>query len=144
VPTSRPGHAGVRIVIGALAVVVATVAVSFVEGVSDVPNASSIVLVAVVRPLGSLSYLRFMESTRPIRLPAAVEASRERDQVEISAAIELVVRGAATRVVVAGLRDVESIAADALARAQAAGVRFNLTRAAATGAISVVVGPLAE
>jgi intracellular sulfur oxidation DsrE/DsrF family protein len=85
-----------------------------------------------------------MESTRPIRLPAAVEASRERVQVEISAAIELVVRGAATRVVVAGLRDVESIAADALARAQAAGVRFNLTRDAATGAISVVVGPLAE
>jgi hypothetical protein len=85
-----------------------------------------------------------MESTRPIRLPAAVEASRERDQVEISAAIELVRRGSATRVVVAGLRDVESIAAAGLAEAQAVGVRFILTRDAATGAVSVVVGPLAE
>ena len=84
-----------------------------------------------------------MESTRPTRLPAAVAASRERDQVEVSAAIKLVARGAATRVVVSGLPDVESIAASGLAEAQAAGVAFSLARDPATGAIRVVVGPLA-
>jgi hypothetical protein len=85
-----------------------------------------------------------MESSRPVRLPAAAAASRERDRLEVTAAIELVARHAATRVVVAGLQDPESVAADGLARAQAAGVRFALTRDSATGAISVAVGPLEE
>ena len=83
-----------------------------------------------------------MESTRPIRLPAAVAASHERDRLEISAAIALVARRAATRVVVVGLQDPAAIAAAGLAEAQAAGVRFALTRDSATGAISVAIGPL--
>jgi hypothetical protein len=83
-----------------------------------------------------------MESSRPIRLPAAAAASRERDRLEISAAIALVARRTATRVVVVGLQDPAAIAADGLAEAQAAGVRFALTRDSATGAISVAIGPL--
>ena len=62
--------------------------------------------------------------------------------MEISAAIALVARRAATRVIVAGLQDPAAIAADGLAEAQTAGVRFALTRDSATGAISVAIGPL--
>jgi hypothetical protein len=85
-----------------------------------------------------------METPRPIRLPAAVAAAREKDLVEVLAAIELVARHAATRVTLAGLRDATAIAAEGLVHAQAANVRFALSRDPETDAISVVVGPPPE
>lgn len=83
-----------------------------------------------------------MEASRPIQLPAAEAATRERGELEITAAIELVARGAARRVIVSGLRDAATLAPDALASAQAEGVDFALARDPETGAVSVVVGPL--
>ena len=85
-----------------------------------------------------------METPRPVRLPAATEAARERDLIEVLAAIELVARHAASRVTVAGLRDATAIAAEALARAQAADVGFMLSRDPQTDAVSVVIAPIAE
>jgi hypothetical protein len=85
-----------------------------------------------------------VEASRPIQLPAAEAAARERDAIEITAAIELVARGAARRVIVSGLQDAASLAPDAVASAQAEGVDFALARDPETGAISVVVGPLTE
>ena len=101
-------------------------------------------MASVAVPLGHGAYVRFMETSRPIRLPAAVAAARERDQVEIATAIELVARGAARRVIVSGLRDAASLAPEALVSAQAERVAFSLSRDPETGAISIVVGPLAE
>lgn len=85
-----------------------------------------------------------METPRPVRLPAAAAAARERDLIEVLAAIELVAHHGATRVTVAGLRDAKAIAAEALAHAQAADVGFMLSRDPETDAVSIVVGPPAE
>ena len=61
---------------------------------------------------------------------------------EIDVAIELVSRGHARRVHLAGLTAAERAAAPGLARAQAAGVRFALVREAAPGGgVSIVIGP---
>lgn len=84
-----------------------------------------------------------MEIPQPIRLPVATIAANERDLSEIVAAIELVVRGAATRVTVAGLEDPQVVAADGLVVAQRAGVEFRLARDPETDAIRIVVGPIA-
>lgn len=84
-----------------------------------------------------------MDIPEPIRLPVATVDANERDLVEIVAAIELVVRRAATRVTVAGLEDPQVVAAEALACAQHAGVEFRLRRDPETGAIRVIVGPIA-
>ncbi len=61
---------------------------------------------------------------------------------DLVAAIQLVASGVARRVVLTGLPGVESVAAEALVHAQAAHVRFALTRSSAKDAPSVVVGPL--
>ena len=85
-----------------------------------------------------------MEARKPTRLPVADAAARERDEAELATAIALVARGTARRVIVAGLRDAESLAPEALANAQAAQVAFNLDRDPVTGAVAIVIGPVAE
>jgi hypothetical protein len=64
----------------------------------------------------------------------------EHDLVEIDAAIDLVVRGLATRVQLVGLAGPEVAAATGLARAQEAHVAFALDRSSA-GAVAVTLGP---
>jgi hypothetical protein len=81
-------------------------------------------------------------TTHPIRLPSATVALLERDLAEITAAIELVAHRVATRVVLTGLEDPESIAGRALAFAQLNRVRFALERDLAGGPAVVIVGPL--
>lgn len=77
---------------------------------------------------------------RPILpFPAPGLDPLERDLGEIDAAIELVTRGAATRVRLVALARPDAAASTGLARAQAAGVRFAVDRRA--NGTSVTVGP---
>jgi hypothetical protein len=78
-----------------------------------------------------------METPRLLRLP--VETTVE--DADVSAAIELVASGHARRVVLIGLPDVDAVAGAALARAQAAGVAFALSRDPRSGTLAAVVGP---
>lgn len=64
----------------------------------------------------------------------------DRDTAEIDAAIELVRLGLATRVRLVGLMRPDAAAAIGLARAQAAGVLFEMDRAPA-GNTSLTIGP---
>ncbi len=73
-------------------------------------------------------------------LPVAVPLAADRALDELIAAIELVARGVATRVHVTGLAGLDEIAAQALVRAQAAGVRFTLTRDQ-PDTVTAIVGP---
>jgi hypothetical protein len=68
-----------------------------------------------------------MDTAGIIRLPIAHDPI-EADLREIDAAIEMIVRGAARRVRLAGLTAADEIAAIALARAQAAGVELHVER----------------
>jgi hypothetical protein len=77
------------------------------------------------------------------RLDVAGAAAAADARVELSAAIELVAAGRARRVLLSGLPDVEAAAAEALARAQREDVAFGLRRDAASGSITVVIGPRA-
>lgn len=81
-----------------------------------------------------------MEHTRPIPLPVAVPLSADRALAELFAAIELVASGIATRVHVTGLSGLDEVAAQALVRAQQAGVRFTLTRDQ-PDTVTAIVGP---
>jgi hypothetical protein len=88
-----------------------------------------------------------MEPDRPIPAPRPVSsrpAARPAETylVDVRAAIDLVANGLATRVVVGGLLEAESIAGLALSLAQAAGVDFALERDEETGAVAIIVGPL--
>jgi hypothetical protein len=75
---------------------------------------------------------------------AAAPDSAGRALLEIDAAIALVAGGAAIRVRIACLADVETVAIQGAARAQAAGLAFRLQRET-SGPLTVVVGPrLAE
>lgn len=67
--------------------------------------------------------------------------SLELDLVEVEAAIELVTRGVATRITLAGLRDPEGVAAAALVSAQSAGVRFALERSDGSSTAAIRIGP---
>jgi hypothetical protein len=78
-----------------------------------------------------------METPRLLRLPVETTAADD----DLSAAIELVAGGHARRVVLVGLTDLDAVAGEALARAQAAGVAFALSRDPRSGALSAVVGP---
>ena len=75
-----------------------------------------------------------------IQLPVADPEAPARTLAELVAAIDLVARGVARRVVVVGEADVDAVAAQALAHAQLAGVRFSLVRDH-PGSPLVVVGP---
>ena len=73
-------------------------------------------------------------------MPSAEAMRADRARAEIDAAIALVARGAARAVLVTGLAGLDTIAAEGLARAQAAGVGFTLSRDARTGSAWAVVG----
>jgi hypothetical protein len=82
-----------------------------------------------------------VEPSRVVRLPVDFQAP---DHLlgDMIAAIDLVASGVARRVVLGGLRGVESVAADALLAAQAQHVRFSLARTEAHGVPAVIVGPV--
>jgi hypothetical protein len=80
-----------------------------------------------------------VESSRLVDLPTAAAARTERSLAEAFAAIELVALGVARRVTIQGLADVDAIAAEALAGAQAKGVQFQLCRPSDGGSPLVVV-----
>jgi hypothetical protein len=63
----------------------------------------------------------------------------ESDLAQVDAAIELVRRGAAVRVRLAGLRDPEALAQVALARTQAADLAFDVDRDG--DALTLTIGP---
>jgi hypothetical protein len=81
-----------------------------------------------------------VDHPRPTLLPVAVPLAADRALDELLAAIELVARGVATRVHVTGLAGVDEVAAQALVRAQLAGVRFTLTRDQ-PDTVTAIVGP---
>ena len=80
-----------------------------------------------------------MDSGRLYVLPAS-ESSIDADLREVDTAIAMVARGAAVRVRLVGLHAPDDVAPIALARAQAAGVRFGLDREATT---RLTIGPRA-
>jgi hypothetical protein len=84
-----------------------------------------------------------MDPTEFRSSPVASDDQAARDLTEIEIAIDLVAAGAASRVRLVSLSRPESVAAQGLAEAQAAGVGFALERDAA-GAISLTLGPLLE
>jgi hypothetical protein len=75
--------------------------------------------------------------------PVAPDDPAARDLTEIEVAIDLVAAGVASRVRLVSLARPESVAAQGLAEAQAAGVGFALERDGA-GAVSLTLGPLVE
>jgi hypothetical protein len=84
-----------------------------------------------------------VDHPRPTLLPVAVPLAADRALDELLAAIELVARGVATRVHVTGLAGVDEVAAQALVRAQLAGIRFTLTRDQ-PDTVTAIVGPREE
>ena len=76
-----------------------------------------------------------------IQIPTAVRVDAAGTLVDLVAAIDLVAAGGATRVIVANAEGLEEVAAEALALAQSAGVRFQLVRDQSTGRPSASVGP---
>lgn len=83
-----------------------------------------------------------MDSPHVIRLPSARTALTEDLLEELSGAIDLVASGAVRTIVLAAFPGVESVAAGALAHAQAAGVRLALSRDGE--AVTVHIGPREE
>jgi hypothetical protein len=83
-----------------------------------------------------------VDSPHVIRLPSARTALSEDLLEELSGAIDLVASGAVRTIVLAAFPGVESVAADALAHAQGAGVGFALSRDG--DAITVHIGPREE
>ena len=84
------------------------------------------------------AYVGFVDSGRLYVLPAS-ESSIDADLREVDSAIAMVIGGAAVRVRLVGLHAPDEIAPIALARAQAAGVRFGIDRLATT---RLTIGPL--
>jgi hypothetical protein len=85
-----------------------------------------------------------VDTSRVVQLPPPIATSTENLLADVTAAIELVAQGGARRVILSGLSRPEDVAADALVVAQGAGVDFKLERNEATGAVSVLIGPLAR
>ena len=84
-----------------------------------------------------------MDHPRPTPLPVATPLAADRALAELFAAIELVALGMARRVHVTGLAGLDEVAAQALVRAQLAGVRFTLTRDQ-PDTVTAIVGPREE
>jgi hypothetical protein len=83
-----------------------------------------------------------VDSHRVIRHPVERSPLLDIELAHLLAAIELVARRVAVRVVVTGVSGIDGIGEDALAAAQAARVRFAVVRGA--GSVRVVLGPLEE
>jgi hypothetical protein len=77
-----------------------------------------------------------------IRLPSAPSELGEDLLEELYGAIDLVASGAARKIVLAAFPGIADVAAEALARAQAAGVQFALSRDGE--AVTVHIGPREE
>jgi hypothetical protein len=75
-----------------------------------------------------------------LQFPPAQEMPRQRDIVEIVAAIMLVASGAARRVRLVNLAEPLGVAGEGAAQASAAGVAFRIERQ--DDHVEVVVGPL--
>lgn len=82
-----------------------------------------------------------MDDHAPIQLPIDLSLAADRTLDELTIAIMLVARGGARRVHVTGLAGLDDVAAQAVVRAQAAGVRFTLARDPETGSVTAIVGP---
>ena len=82
-----------------------------------------------------------MDVPRRVRLPVVVPLEVDQVEAELDAAIALVAKGGARRIIVSGMPDLEALAAATVVRAQAAGIRFSLLRDESTGTISAIVGP---
>lgn len=85
-----------------------------------------------------------MEHVEPIHFPRASEPSDdelENALAEVDAAIALVRRGAAVRIRLIGFAMDDAIAGMAAARAQQAGVRFQVDRPDVAGDLGITVGP---
>lgn len=85
-----------------------------------------------------------MEHIEPTPFPRALEPTDEDLDdalAEVDAAITLVSRGAAVRVRLIGFALAEAVAGPAAARAQIAGVRFQIDRPDAAAATAIIVGP---
>jgi hypothetical protein len=80
-----------------------------------------------------------VDSPRLIRLPSVPGDTAAGVLEELYGAIELVASGTARRIVLAAFPGIEDVAAAALARAQAAGVAFSLSRN--DDAVTVHIGP---
>ena len=82
-----------------------------------------------------------MELIKPASLPWPDPGRDAIDLAHIDAAIELVRRGTASRVRLAGVSSAEQLAPVALSLAQAAGVPFHVDRG--DSALTLTFGPLA-
>jgi hypothetical protein len=85
-----------------------------------------------------------VEYIEPTPFPRALEPSDDELEsalAEVDAAIELVSRGAAVRIRLIGFALVDVVAGIAAAHAQLAGVEFQVSRLAPTGAAGIIVGP---
>jgi hypothetical protein len=82
-----------------------------------------------------------VDGPRPIR-PPIVDFDRE--LADVAVAVQLVASGGARRVTLSGLLRSEEIAPEALALAQASGVRFAFQRDRRNGSVTIVVGPVEE
>jgi hypothetical protein len=81
-----------------------------------------------------------VDAPRVFRLPATITSERERATAEVLAAVDLVASGAARRVTIQGLEQLEGVLGVGLARAQAHGIAFAVQRDG-DGSVHIVVGP---
>lgn len=81
-----------------------------------------------------------MQDVRPVRASRSFNR-RDRTLLDLLAAIQLVAAGSALRLVLSGLPDVDQVAADALALAQAVGVAFVIVHRPGEPSPTVLVGP---
>ena len=87
-----------------------------------------------------------MEYTEPTPFPRALEPTDDAIDAalaEVDAAIALVIRGGAVRVRLIGFPLADVVAGLAAARAQVAGVGFQVDRPDAAGTPALIVGPIA-
>jgi hypothetical protein len=81
-----------------------------------------------------------VEAPRIVLLPVRAVPAGDVALAHLLAAIDLVARGAAVRVIITSIDGLDDVAGEALAAAQRAGVRFSLARDA--GSVRAIVGPL--
>jgi uncharacterized protein YebE (UPF0316 family) len=83
-----------------------------------------------------------VDTIRLLHLPVASPPDPDHLLAELTASIDLVAAGIASRVVVSNLDDIESVAAAALGYAQGLAISFAVARDA-TGKSHAVIGPRA-
>ena len=86
------------------------------------------------------AYVEGMDPVTRLPITRAAPSPIDRDLAEIDAAVELVRRGLAKRIRLVGLMRPDAVAAVGLARAQAAGLLFDVDRGPG-GVATLTVGP---